>query len=366
MERRIFRICAVLLAVSGALRASSDADACTGISLVAGDGGHVLARTCEWGGSDLESRYVIVPRNDAMTSLTPSGRNGLKYVSQYGYVGISVTQDTFVTEGVNETGLSAGLFFFPGYGGYEEYDSSLDSSTIVDVELVGWMLARFSSIDDIVKAIKDIHIVAISSQAGTAHWRIAEPSGRQVVLEIVGGVPHFYENELGVLTNSPGFEWQMTNLNNYVNLFPGKASSMKLTDEVTLSQFGAGAGFLGIPGDVTPPSRFVRAAFYKATAPQYATSRETVMETFMILNNFDIPIGIEHSKGEAPADLPSATQWTTSTDLGAMRFYYRTAWNSTLRCIDLRSIDFSKVTRQAHPLDPVREQPVEMIRVRNR
>ena len=115
---------------AGMIMSATEADACTGISLTAKDGSHVLARTCEWGGSDLESRYVIVPRNSANTSLTPSGQNGLEYVTRYGYVGISVTQDSFVTEGMNETGLSAGLFFFPGYGQYEEYDSSLNSSTM--------------------------------------------------------------------------------------------------------------------------------------------------------------------------------------------------------------------------------------------
>ena len=206
--------------------------------------------------------------------------------------------------------------------------------------------------------------MATSPEAGTAHWRIADATGAQAVLEIIGGEPRFYDNKLGVLTNSPGFEWQMTNLNNYVNLFPGQADPLKLTDEVTLRQFGAGAGFLGIPGDVTPPSRFVRAAFYKATAPQYGTSFETVKETFQILNNFDIPIGVEHGAGKAPADIPSATQWTTSSDQSALRLYYRTAWNSTIRCIDLKTIDFGKVAYQVHPLDKVQDQPVEVIKIK--
>lgn len=339
-------------------------DACTGLSLKSKDGSIVLARTCEWGGSNLESRYVIVPREHVMTSLTPTGQNGLVYTSKYGYAGISVVQDSFVTEGLNEAGLSAGLFFFPGYGQYETYDSTDNSSTIVDVELVGWILANFSTVDQVEKAIGDINIVATSPEAGTAHWRIADTTGRQVVLEITGGVPHFYENKLGVLTNSPGFEWQMTNLNNYVNLIPGQTKPNSITDEVTLRQFGAGAGFFGMPGDVTPPSRFVRAAFYKATAPQYETAFETVKETFQILNNFDIPIGIEHEVGKAPSDIPSATQWTTSTDQSGLKFYYRTAWNSTIRCIDLTTIRFDKVAYQVHPLDKVQDQPVEVLKIR--
>lgn len=359
-----FFLKALALIPAAFLAGTPAADACTGLSLKAKDGSIVLARTCEWGGSNLESRYVIVPRNHTVTSITPEGQDGLVYTSRYGYAGISVVQDSFVTEGLNEAGLSAGLFFFPGYGQYEAFDSSDKSSTLVDVELVGWILASFSTVEQVEKAINDVHIVATSPDAGTAHWRIADTTGRQVVLEITDGVPHFFENRLGVLTNSPGFEWQMTNLNNYVNVFPGQTSPLKLTDEVSLSQFGAGAGFHGIPGDVTPPSRFVRAAFYKATAPRYDTSFETVKETFQILNNFDIPIGIEHETGKAPADIPSATQWTTSADQSALRFYYRTAWNSTIRCIDLNTINFSKVKYQVHPLDIVQDQPVEVLRIK--
>ena len=353
---------AVLLSAA----AFNRADACTGITLVSKDTSHVLARTCEWGGSFLQSRYVVVPRGYTQTALTPSGAGGLEFTARYGYVGIAVMQDQFVTEGLNEAGLSAGLFFFPGYGRYESYDSTLNASTLTDMQLVAWMLGNFSTVDEVIDAISQVHVVALSPQMQTVHWRIADATGRQVVLEIVGGRPGFHENRLGVLTNSPGFEWQMTNLNNYVNLYPGNAQPLELADGVTLSSFGAGTGFRGIPGDVTPPSRFVRAAFYQTTAPQYATGFETVKETFQILNNFDIPVGIEHapSSGPLPENVPSATQWTTSSDLKALRFYYRTAWNSTIRCIDLKSINFDKVRFTAAPLDKVQEQPVEFIRIR--
>lgn len=351
----------VLLAAAG-----QDMNACTGISLVSRDTSHVLARTCEWGGSFLQSRYVVVPRGYTQTAFTPEGKDGLSFTAEYGYVGISVMQDEFVTEGLNEAGLSAGLFFFPGYGQYEAFDASVKSSTLVDVQLAAWILGSFSTVDEVIAAIDRIHVVALSPETQTAHWRIGDASGRQAVLEIVDGKPVFHENKLGVLTNSPGFEWQMTNLNNYVNLYPGNAAPQNLADGVTLASFGAGTGFRGIPGDVTPPSRFVRAAFYKATAPQYDTGFETVKETFQILNNFDIPIGIEHgtSSGPLPENLPSATQWTTSSDLKALRFYYRTAWNSTIRCIDLKSIRFDRTGFVSEPLDKVMDQPVEFIKVK--
>ena len=65
---------------------------------------------------------------------------------------------------------------------------------------------------------------------------------------------------------------------------------------------------LGLPGDITPPSRFVRAAFYQTSAPVQQNPEQTVRQCFQILNNFDIPIGIEFSEGETPTDIPSATQ----------------------------------------------------------
>ena len=101
-----------------------------------------------------------------------------------------------------------------------------------------------------------------------------------------------------MLTNSPGFEWQLTNLNNYVNLFPGTAPAQDL-GTTPLKSFGAGSGFLGIPGDVTPPSRFVRAAFYQSTAPLQDSAEKTVLQGFQILNNFDIPVGIEFPFGKS-------------------------------------------------------------------
>mgnify|MGYP001191565118 FL=1 len=177
------------------------------------------------------------------------------------------------------------------------------------------------------------------------------------MLEFENGKPCFYENQVGVLTNSPDFKWQVTNLNNYVNLFPGNAPVQKIGN-VTIFPFGAGSGFLGIPGDITPPSRFVRIAFYKATAPQQNTSDETVLQCFHILNNFDIPIGVEFAPGKAP-NIPSATQWTSAIDLTQKKLYYKTAYNNNIRCIDLKDINFNTISYQSHPLDQTLKQPIE-------
>lgn len=355
------RILLIMCGLAGSLAAAM---ACTGISFTAKDSSYVVARTIEWGDSYLPSEYVVVPRGKTFTSYTPRGRNGLVYTAKYGSIGLSIVEEEFVAEGLNEAGLSAGLFYFPRYGSYLPYDSTQNSRTLADLQVVSWMLARCATVEDVKQAIGDVRIVSVDAPGATStvHWRIADAGGHQAVLEIVDGVIHFYDNKVGVLTNSPEFPWHVKNLNNYVNLYPGAAEAHPFSG-ITLRPFGAGSGFLGLPGDVTPPSRFVRAAFYKATAPQLATGYETILQCFHILNNFDIPIGIEHPAGKVP-DIPSATQWTTATDLTSRRIYYRTAYNSMLRCIDLNAIDFKTVKYQAHPLDREQVEPVEMIRIR--
>lgn len=339
---------------------SFQAVACTGIALTAADGSYVQSRTIEWARGVLQSEYVVIPRGQRLRSFTPLGADGMTFTAKYGVVGLSVVQKEFIAEGINEAGLSAGLFFFPQYGGYEPYEPAQNDRTLADLQFVTWALTQFSTVDEVKAAVGGVRIVALE-KTSVVHWRIGEPSGRQVVLEIVGGVPHFYENEVGVLTNAPGFEWQLTNLNNYVNLYPGDAPVRRL-DGVTLRPTGGNSGFLGLPGDATPPSRFVRAAFYRATAPQRATGFETVQQCLHLLNNFDIPIGIEHPEGECP-DNPSATQWTSAIDLTNRRIYYKTAYNNTIRCIDLAGIDFGKTAYQSHPLDRNREQPVQQIAI---
>ena len=359
--KRIFLLFVVL---TMGIVASTEADACTGISLAARDGSRVVARTVEWAATPMQCGYVVCPRGHQHRSYTPSGADGMKYTAVYGYVGIYTEYEPFVVEGVNEAGLSAGLFFFPNYGQYAPYNASDSDKTVCDMQFVSWVLSQFDSIDQVKSALQNINVVTLNHKIGAVHWRIAQPDGRMVVLEFVGGVARFYENRLGVLTNAPGFQWHITNLNNYVNLRPGSAADEEIKPGVTLMSLGHGSGMLGLPGDYTSPSRFVRATFYQTTAPVLDTGFDTVVQAFHILNNFDIPIGTQHKLADIPENLPSATQFTAVTDQAALKLYYRTAWNSNIRCIDLMHINFHNIKYQSHPLDEVTVQPVEMVKVK--
>ena len=353
------KLSALLLATLG-LSTQMPANACTGITLKSKDGMTVAARTIEWAESVMNNLYVVVPRNQELQSLTPSGMDGVRFKSKYGFVGLAVEQKEFMVEGVNEKGLSAGLFYFPNYGKYQPFDPMEKDKSLADFQVVSYVLAKCSSINDVKRELEKVRIINIDPRSSTVHWRFTEPSGRQVVLEIVDEVMHFYENPLGVLTNSPGIEWHWTNLNNYINLQPGNAPEHSF-GPLAMKSFGHGSGMLGLPGDFTPPSRFVRAAFFQLTAPQQPNAEGCVFQAFHLLNNFDIPSGTELPMGKASVDLPSATQFTVATDTGNRMIYYRTMYNSTIRCIDLKAIDFSQVKYQSYPLDESKKQPVEMV-----
>ncbi len=354
----------ILSVVLLSLVSSLQGQACTGITLRAKDRSIVIARTVEWGNSILKSDYVIVPKGYHIPYLSAQDGSlvcaqGEGFEVRYGFVGISVIQPQFIIDGMNEAGLAAGLFFFPGYG---SYDGEKGGTVIPDMQFVSWALASFASVDELVKALDEVDVVALSAQIGTVHWRVADATGRQIVIEIINGEKHIHENYLGVFTNSPSFDWHLLNLNNYINLCPGTTDSWNINNVLELRSFGTGSAMLGLPGDITPPSRFVRAAFFVSSAPHYPTAEETVMQSFHILNNFDIPIGVEFQ--EVSESMPmSATQWTTAASITERKFYYRTYVNMNIRCIDLRDIDFRTVEYQAHPLDKVSSQPIEYIKL---
>jgi len=176
--------------------------------------------------------------------------------------------------------------------------------------------------------------------APEVHYIVSDSSGKNIVIEFVGGKLNVYDAPLGVITNSPTFDWQMTNLRNYVNFSMTNAVPVKL-GAVTLKPFGQGSGMLGIPGDFTPPSRFVRAVAYSQSVFRSKTGDDAVLEAFHILNNFDIPKGAarEHEKDEHGNTLADYTIWTAASDLKAKRFYFRTYENSEIRVVDLTKMN---------------------------
>ncbi len=337
---------------------STSTSACTGITLATTHSANIHARTIEWGENNLNSKLIVSPRDYAYTSTLPNGKKGLSWRSKYGFSGLSVTVDKFIAEGVNEAGLTAGLFYFKGYGSLATFDPSRTGNNIVDMDFVRWMLSQFATVAEMEAALKNIKIVPVYIDAKgnptpTAHWRVTDNTGRNVVIEIVdNGKINIYENTAGVLTNSPEFPWQVTNLSNYINIAPGTTPDKK-TGGLELTSFGTGTAAGGLPGDISPVSRFVRAAFYVHTAPPLTDNQAAVSQALHILNNFDIPVGVEFAPDQRShiPDLPSATQWTSVIDQQNRVLYFKTMNDSRIKQLDLKTVDFSGKEEIKRPMD---------------
>jgi choloylglycine hydrolase len=321
------------------------ATACTGIRLTAQDGSVVRGRTLEFG-IDLDSSVVMIPRNFARSGQTPDGKPGLTWKSKYASLGASGVGLPYIFDGVNEKGLAIGLFYFPTTASYMPYTAADAAKTIAPWELGSYMLENFASVAEVRENLGKIVVPSVVFQqwgfAPPVHYVVYDAAGNSVVVEYLDGKLHLWDNPLGVITNSPAFDWHMTNLRNYVNLSINNVPPIKV-GPVVLEPLGQGTGMLGIPGDFTPPSRFVRAVAFSQSVLPVKTGDEAVLEVFHILNNFDIPKGSardgqKDSHGNIQADY---TLWTSACDLKAKRFYFRTYENSQIRMVDLMNMNMN-------------------------
>jgi len=366
--KNIFKIMALIAVM--AISSTQQSQACTGIKLKGEDGSYVYGRTLEWGAFDLHSQLVVVPQGVTFTALTPDGKNGKKFKSKYGFVAMSLFNDDFLGDGINEAGLAGGGFFHPGYAKYTDYKKSNAANTISPQEVMSYILSSFKNVDEVKKGMQEVDVVGvIDEEMGMelpGHWILSDATGATVVIEFTNGEMKLYDSEVGVITNAPNYDWHLTNLSNYINLTPYPHKPVQIGNQ-TIRPHGAGTGFLGLPGDNTPASRFVRAAAYANTSRNTKDAEETVYELFRILDNFNLPLGPDGGEG-ASADhfddsLRSTTLWTTAANINDLQYSYHTQHNRRVRMIDLKEIDFSKIGKEIIflQLDNKKEQDIEKV-----
>ena len=338
--------------------------ACTGISLQSLDQGVVAARTVEWALSDAQHyRMALFPRHQSYSSLTPEGANGMKWAGKFGFVSMTAYGQNYGPDGLNEAGLYVGMYYLPGFAEYAEYDSAQNAKSLSVGDFMQWMLSSFKTVAEVRANLDKIRVINVKDErfGGAAlpfHWKIGDDSGQSIVIESVnGGQLKVYDAFLGVITNSPTYDWHLTNLRNYLHLSPDPRKPVSVGD-LTLSPLGAGSGMQGLPGDYTPPSRFVRAAALTGSARPLKTSTDAVFEAFRILDNFNIPLGATVPRNALPQDITSATQITTAADLKERKFYYHTMFNRDVRMIDLKKIDFGTLKAQIIDDDSTRRDTV--------
>jgi len=312
------------------------AQACTGIRLVAKDGGVIAARTLEFG-VDLHSDVLVVPAGTAFTGTLPDGGKGVSYTTKYGFLGANAEGLTAILDGLNDHGLYVGLFYFPDYASYPDATKDNAAHAMAPYEYANWLLGNFATIDEVKANFNKVALVPVVLDAmkrvPPVHFVVFDRSGKSVVIEPLDKTLKIFDNPLGVVTNSPNFEWHMTNLRNYVNLTATNVPPLGLGG-ITLAQFGQGSGLRGLPGDFTPPSRFVRAVAFSQSAIPSDTAPDAVLQAFHILNNFDIPYGAvrDTQGGQTHAEY---TTWTSASDLKNLRWYFKTYGDQSIHSVDL-------------------------------
>ena len=342
-------------------------NACTGITLKAEDGAVVFGRTMDWSMFEQEMGVVIIPRGQTFIGTTPDGKPGFKWVSKYGAVAIEISYlgKSGILDGLNEKGLSVGVFFHPGFAEYQEYDPKEAHRSIGSLDVIGLLLSKCDSISDVRKMLHEIRVVPIIEKmlkmATPLHYIVTEPNGKAVVIEYLDGELHIFNAPLGVITDSPNYDWHITNLRNYINLSPVPYSGKKM-EGIDFLPLGGGSGLLGLPGDFTPPSRFVRAVTLSQTARSTKDGEETLYEVFRILDNFNVPLVSSEGSGQQkpPSGLRSGTNWTTASDTKNLVIYYHTQHNRRVRMIDLKKIDFTshhEISR--FPMDKEKRQDIK-------
>lgn len=342
----------------------ASSDACSALRLIGKDQSVTVGRTMEFG-FDFKSNIVVIPAGTKLTSSLDDPSTGMQYTAKHSIVGCNVLDMKVVIDGINDQGLYVGGLYFPGYNATAKLTKENGPKALATEDYGTWLLATFANVDEVKKHYKDAIIVEhsielIGGASFPGHYLIQDRSGKSIVIEPTPQGMELHENPLGALTNSPGFEWHMTNLSNYMNVAPSTISTRKIGD-LEINQLGGGSGFLGLPGDFTPPSRFLRLVAFSQSAPQPENAEDGIFKVSHIMNMFDIPFGaIQLDKGHV-----DYTLWTSISDLTNNVYHYKTFKNQGLIAVDLKKMvaaakgEYKVVKMETQP--EIKEIPLNFI-----
>jgi len=257
---------------------------------------------------------------------------------------VIIADNEVILDGINEVGLSVGSFYFPGYAEYSVTTPENQSVSMSSSDITQWIVSQFATVDEVRAAIENgeaaispVLTPGFPPEVQPFHFVVYDKSGKSLVIEPLEGKLVLYDNPLGSMVNSPTFDWHMTNLRNYIALDPRNVPPIEISGE-TFTQLGQGSGMQGLPGDFTPPSRFVRASVFSATAMPEENAQKGIFQVFHILNNFDIPVGVARTVHEGVIH-SDYTMLTVARDSQNMRYYYNTYDDQTIRMVDLSKFD---------------------------
>jgi choloylglycine hydrolase len=313
--------------------------ACTDIQIKAQDGSIIVGRTMEFA-EDLGDSFIVYNKGEKHTSQSKFKNNALSWTTKYAYAGIApYNYKEVVYDGTNSEGLAVETLLFPEHAKFEDITAK-SKNVITPTDFVSWALGNFSNVEQVREAVKTLSIWGqpnpLAADGNTpAHWVVHDKTGNSIVIEYEAGKLNIYDNKIGVMTNSPNYKWHMANLSNYVHLSPNNSTPLTING-VTVSATGQGSGSIGLPGDFTPPSRFIKMAFLLSAAYPTKDADSAVLLASHTLNDVDIPIGVIREKGTDGKVLTDYTMWSVIKDLNHQKIYLKTYNNLGYVAIDLK------------------------------
>ncbi len=295
---------------------------------------------------DLERGYgeqvVITPRNFPLNfrKVEPHNRH-------FAMIGAAAVADNFPLyfEATNEKGLSMAGLNFPQNAHY--YDYAEGKENIAPFELIPYLLGRCEGAASARQLLERINLVNLSFSdefpVSPLHWMISDAQ-ESFTLECTEAGMKIYDNPFGVLTNNPTFDYHLMNLNNYMGLHEGAAPN-RLSPPSPLTNYSLGMGALGLPGDFSSASRFVKAVFVKEKSFCGESEKSAVNQFFHILQAVAMPRGCVM----VPSGEYEYTRYSSCcTDTGI--YYYTTYENMNIRSVDMHSADLDGYTLLCHDM----------------
>ena len=276
----------------------------------------------------------------------------------YALIGMACVMDgsPLYYDAANEKGLCMAGLNFVGNTAFNEPVEGRDN--IAQFELINWVLAQCAGVDEARQLISRLNLTGEAFRedlpAAQLHWLLADRTGAITVEALPGGL-RVYDNPVGVLTNNPPFDQQLFGLNSYMALTP-KEPENRFSQALDLQPYSRGMGALGLPGDLSSTSRFVRAAFTRLNSKSGDTEEESVNQFFHILG------AVEQVRGcdELPNGAYEITLYTSCCNADKGVYYYTTYDNHQISAVDMHreNLDGNEIVRYA-------VQPGERIFLRN-
>ncbi len=306
------------------------------------DGSVVVGRSMEFP-MGIPTALAVLPNNHAGESTAPQRKAGKSWTASHGVVGMSAFGSQWhLTDGMNDAGLSAHFLYMPGgFCTYSEFVG--DGNDISELDVIAYLLGTCSSIDEVRSAMRGRRVWGYDPGMGFAppcHILVHDTQASLAIEMHTDGV-HLVDNPTGIGTNAPYLDWHLINLANYVGLSAQMSDPVEV-GELTVKPLGQGQGLMGLPGDYTPPGRFIRAATQVMLSDEPADSHEAELIALHILNTLDITPGIIREPTPRGGTTEEVTVWDSISNLTGNRYAYRTVTDPTVYVIDLNKVDFTR------------------------